>query len=276
MAGLDYQLPGDAMPWPGEPLPRETVRAAREVDVTATETMRLAAEFYAIHRKSGRRDIAAYHADTQGVFDIAHLLNGDHTFYELADAQEADWIDELLGICHELYTRATAHLKSLLGEPVTSMIHGHGTSQGVYFPHAGTRMAEDTAILLSPTTIDRFVLPTIRKAAAAFGGTFAHFCGHHAPLLERLCRTDAVRAIDLGNPEMHDTRPLLEQCAETGTVLYSRLAAEPDEPWEPYVRRIGTLVRETGARVILRPVVFPATRDACQAMLDLWHELTQP
>ncbi len=75
MAGLGYQLPTDAMPWPGESLPREAIRAAKDIDVTATETMRLAAEFYAVHRDSGRNDIAAYHADTQGVFDIAHLLN---------------------------------------------------------------------------------------------------------------------------------------------------------------------------------------------------------
>ncbi len=53
MAGLDYQLPGDAMPWPGEPLAHEAIRAVRSVDVTTTETMRLATEFYAIHRESG-------------------------------------------------------------------------------------------------------------------------------------------------------------------------------------------------------------------------------
>ena len=274
MAGLGYQLPADAMPWPGESLPREAIRAAQDLDVTATETMRLAAEFYAVHRDSGRNDIAAYHADTQGVFDIAHLLNGDHTFYEVADEQEAGWIDELLGICHEIYTRATTQLKAHLDEPATSMIHGHGTSQGVYFPHVGTRMAEDTAILLSPSTIDRFILPTIRRATAAFGGAFVHFCGNHKPLLERLCQTDEVRAIDLGNPEMYDSRWLLECCAKTGTVLYSRLAAEPDEPWQTYVRRIGTLASETGARVILRPLVYPTVRDECQAMRDLWHELT--
>ncbi len=274
MAGLSYHLPTDAMPWPGESLPREAIRAARNIDVAATETMRLAAEFYAVHRDSGRGDIAPYQADTQGVFDIAHLLNGDHTFYEVADEHECGWIDELLGVCHEIYTRATVQLKAHLNEPATSMIHGHGTSQGVYFPHVGTRMAEDTAILLSPLTIDRFILPTIRRAAAGFGGAFVHFCGNHKPLLERLCQMDEVRAIDLGNPEMYDSRWLLERCAETGTVLYSRLAAEPSETWESYVRRLGTLTSMTGARVILRPLVYPTARDECQAMRDLWHEMT--
>jgi hypothetical protein len=274
MAGLSYQLPTDSMPWPGEPLSPEAIRAARNVDLAATETMRLAAAFYAIHRESRRSDIAAYHADTQGVFDIAHLLYGDHIFYDVADNQQAAWVDELLEICLDLYVQATRHLKALLDEPATSMIHGHGTSQGIHFPFTGARLAEDTAILLSPATIERFVVPAIQQAAAAFGGVFVHFCGNHRPLLERLCRMDQVHAIDLGNPEMYDTRWVLEQCAQTGTVLYSRLAAEPDEPWLAYVRRIGKLVRETGARVVLRPVVFPAARDDCQTMRDLWHELT--
>jgi hypothetical protein len=274
MAGLSYQLPPDAMPWPGEPLSRDAIRAARAVDLAATQTMQLAEAFYAIHRDSGRTDIAAYHADTQGVFDIAHLLYGDETFYDVADRQHAAWIDELLDICLSLYVGATRHLKALLEEPANSMIHGHGTSQGVYFPHVGARMAEDTAILLSPATIERFVVPAIEKAAVEFGGAFVHFCGNHRSLLERLCQMKQVRAIDLGNPERYDTRWLLEQCAQTSTVLYSRVAAEPDESWPTYVRRIGALVRETGARVILRPVVFPAGSDECQAMLDTWHEAT--
>jgi hypothetical protein len=154
------------------------------------------------------------------------------------------------------------------------MIHGHGTSQGVYFPAAGARMAEDTAILLSPRMIDRFILPTIRRAAAPFGGAFIHFCGKHPAMLERLCRLDVVKALDLGNPEMYDPRWLLERCAETDTVLYSRLAAEPGEGWEGYLGRLAGLVRQTGARVILRPLVFPKSREDCAAMQALWHGLT--
>jgi hypothetical protein len=275
MAGLDYRLPADSMPWPGEPLEREAIRAAREVDVARTETMQLAAEFYAVHRDCGRGDVVAYHADTQGVFDIAHLLYGQRTFYELADAAEREWIDELLAICLDLHARATRHLKSLLSEPAGAMIHGHGSSQGVYFTTAGTRMAEDTAILLSPAMIDRFIVPTIRRAAAPFGGVFVHFCGKHTTLLERVCGAEEVRAIDLGNPEMYDSRWVLQRCAATDTVLYSRLAAEPGEHWEPYVRRLAGLVRQTGARVILRPTAFPTSRADCAAMRDLWHELTE-
>ena len=45
MAGLGYKLPEGQMPWPGEPLSREAIRAAADVDVADTELMRLAEEF---------------------------------------------------------------------------------------------------------------------------------------------------------------------------------------------------------------------------------------
>jgi hypothetical protein len=274
MAGLSYQLQDDAMPWPGKPLERDGIRAAREINLRDTAIMKLAEEFYTIHRANMPRDIVAYHADTQGVFDIAHLLNGERTFYELAEPDQSDWIEELLEICLGLYVRAAEQLKALLDEPAGTMIHGHGTSQGVHFPTAGTRMSEDTAILLSPRMIDRFILPAIRGAAAPFGGAFVHFCGKHPALLERLCNLDEVRALDLGNPEMYDTRWVLERCAATGTVLYSRLAADPGEDWDAYVRRLASLVRQTGARVVLRPLVFPDNRRECADMQSLWSELT--
>ncbi len=56
-------------------------------------------------------------------------------------------------------------------------------------------------------------------------------------------------------------------------MLRSRVATEPYEQWLPYVRRVGALVKETGAHVILRPMAFPAERVQCQALLELWHEL---
>ena len=135
-------------------------------------------------------------------------------------------------------------------------------------------MAEDTAVLLSPAMIERLIVPMIRQAAAPFGGAFVHFCGKHKPLFERLCTLDEVTAVDLGNPEMYDTHCLLRRCAETHTVLYSRLPAKPQECWRAYIQRLAGLVRETGARVILRPTVFPDTHEEAVEMLGLWHDLT--
>lgn len=274
IAGQAYELAEGAMPWPGEPLDEAAIRAIRHLDIAQAPAMDLAARFYHYHGASGCKDVVAYHPDTQGVFDIAHLLAGDGLLSDLADESRADWVAELLEICLELYLRVSREVKRLLNEEPHSMIHGHGTCQGVYFPHAGVRVAEDTAVLLSPAMIERFVLPAIRRTGDLFGGVFAHFCGRHPGLLRLLCKLPEVKAIDLGNPESYDIRQVLELCAETGTVLYSRVPALPGESWQPYIRRLGQWVAETEARVILRPTVFPETAAECAAMRAIWQEAT--
>lgn len=272
IAGTGYRIPEGSMPWPGEPLTRDAIRAVRQRDITTTRLMQLAREFYAIHKARSDSEIAAYHPDTQGVFDIAHLLAGEDIFLQLSD--EPEWVRELMEICLDLYVRASRELKTTMGQGSGEMIHGHGTPQGVYFPHAGVRISEDTPTLLSPKMLAEVVLPFIERAAGPFGGAFVHYCGRHNPFFEQLCACPQVRAIDLGNSEMYDLRWLLEKCAADNKVLYSRVAAKPGESWETYLRRIAEVINGTGARVILRPMVFPETRAECQAMLDLWHELT--
>ncbi|OQC08863.1 MAG: hypothetical protein BWX80_00110 [Candidatus Hydrogenedentes bacterium ADurb.Bin101] len=154
------------------------------------------------------------------------------------------------------------------------MIHGHGTPQGVYFPHTGTRCSEDTVTLISPEMIDRIVLTEMDRLAKTFGGLFVHFCGQHPSLLEQVCRMNIVHALDLGNPEFYDTRKVMEICAATGTVLHSRVASLPGETWQNYIRRIAALTRETGARLLLRPTLFPESREEAAEMQALWHEYT--
>ncbi|MHC4476772.1 MAG: hypothetical protein ACYTEL_14080 [Planctomycetota bacterium] len=278
MAGQSYEIRAGQMPWCSEPLSPEAIRAARQVDVSETELMQLAAEFYRIHGEKGDGEVSAYQADTQGIFDIAHLVYGDAIFMDVMDQSKVVWITELLEICLELMVKAARQVKECIGEDETWMIHGHGTEQGVYFPDVGLRISEDSPAMISPELIDRFVIPPIERCAEQFGGVFMHYCGKHEYFFERLCRCEGVRAIDLGNPESYDTRRLLELCAETDTVLYSRVAPEEKEKaeqdWQAYTRRLAGLFKETGARCILRPLVYPQALDECATMCELWHELT--
>jgi hypothetical protein len=274
IAGLGYRLQDDQMPWPGDPLPVETIRGASEVDVAQAGLMLRARRFYEIHRDSSEKDrVVPYLPDTQGVFDVAHLLYGDSLFYDASDRAGREWIHELMGICMDLFKTATRYLKDLLGQPSDGMIHGHGTPQGVYFPRGGARICEDTATLFSPAHIDEFIMPYVECAVAPFAGGFAHYCGRHDYLLERLCRCPLIHAVDL-QPGMHDIRWTLERCAETGTVLFSGVEALEGEDWRVYIQRLAQLLKETGARCILRPTVFPTDKDECAEMQEMWHELT--
>lgn len=275
VAGQSFLLQEEQMPWPGEPLDQDAIRAIRTVSIADADLMQRAEAFYALHRDSGELQSVAYHPDTEGVLDIAHMLWGDEIFCDFIDPSRREWLNELLDICLDLYVRVSKHIKTLLHEPLNTMIHGHGTAQGVYFPSAGVRTSDDAAILFSPSSIDEVVIPTIERSVEPFGGAFVHFCGRCEYFFAQLCRSPWIRAIDL-QPGMHDIAWLLERCAETGTVLYSRVEGKAGESWEHYVRRIAGLVHATGARCILRATVHPTERDECTAMADLWHELTTP
>ena len=274
LAGQKYLVQDGQMPWIRAALSREAIRDSKKMSVADNEVMQLAAEFYRIHANSNEDNVVAYLPDTQGVFDVAHLLYGENIFLDIMDQSEKAWLEELLEISLQLIRQATRHLKGFLGEPDDVMIHGHGTPQGIYFPKGGIRLAEDTATLISPKSIQRFVLPMIEKAASYFGGAFVHYCGLHGAFFEMLCRMPDVKAIDLGDPQMYDTRWVMERCAETDTILYSRLPPEPGEAWQHYIYRLGRLVQETGVRCVLRPLLYPRTRVECSKMRDIWHDLT--
>ena len=65
--------------------------------------------------------IAPYLPDTQGVFDLAHLLYGDKIFTAMAGEEaEQGWVLELLEICLDLYLRVTRCIKEMLGEPANT------------------------------------------------------------------------------------------------------------------------------------------------------------
>ncbi len=119
------------------------------------------------------------------------------------------------------------------------------------------------------------IIPYIKRSVHPFGGGFVHYCGYHPTFFEQHTALPEIKAIDLGNPEKYNIRKLLERCAETGTVFYSRVAGELGENWKEYIQRIGSLVADTGARVILRPLIFPATKEECKEMQEIWHEITR-
>ncbi len=271
-AGQSYTIQKDQMPWPGRPMSRDEIQTLPRQDIEHSEMMSLALRFYEVHRSSGENGVLAYQADTQGVFSLAHLLYGDRIFTDLVD--DPKWVHVLLEITTAIHRRAIRALKSAIEEPDGQMAHGHSYPAGIWFPHAGVRISEDTATMVSPRMVPEFVLRYTTRAVDPWGGCFVHYCGKHKALFEALCQMPCVRAIDLGNPEMYDTRWLLERCAATGTVLFSPLAAESGEKWEEYLRRIAQLVHDTRARMILRPVLFPDTPEEALCMQNMWRDLT--
>jgi hypothetical protein len=275
IAGQPFEIRPGLMPWAKQTLTSEQIKAAADINIVDSELFKLAKQFINIHMQRGPCDIKLYHPDTQGIFDIAHLLYGENIFYDILDPSASQWVDELLDISMQLMTRTVDHLKKTMGEEQNRMFHGHGTEQGVFFPHCGIRISEDAPTMISPEMIDRFVIERIEKCGELFGGVFMHYCGKHDYFFEKLCSLGSVKAIDIGNPETYDTKWLFECCSRTNTVLYSRINALEDERWYQYIKRLAQLTKQTGARCILRPLAFPNEKHLCREMLDMWHELTK-
>jgi len=270
--GQEYEVRPGNMPWPAGNLSKDAIRAIELGTIAQAALMGRAETFYSLARE--RRGVVAYHADTQGVFDIAHLLYGDELFIDMATDEGQPWARELIDRALEVYLSVSDHLKSLLGERPGEMIHGHATPQGLYFPHAGVRISEDTATLISPEMIREFLEDPITKSMEPYGGGFVHYCGKHEPFYEFICEHPLVRAIDLGNPELYDVDWLAEIASRTGTVLYTRLPSLEGEGWDEYVTRLGHTAQSSGARMVLRATVYPDTRTECRDMLAMWHDVT--
>ena len=215
-----------------------------------------------------------YLPDTQGVFDLSHLIVGTDLLYLLADRPKQ--VLEIQERSLQLFLRATGLFKELLGEESGSMVHGHGMPIGVWFPDTGARISEDSATLISEDMIREFCLPFIRRAARPFGRLFMHFCGHHPGFLKMLCRMEEVSTLNLGNPEMYELEELFDLCGESGTVYFGHLLAMPGEGGESYLERLAALLRRRQTRLILVSDYHPRGGQEKAALVRRWHDLTRP
>ena len=135
-------------------------------------------------------------------------------------------------------------------------------------------MDPDKAGEVKEIMIEETILPYVERSVEPFGGAFLHYCGLHPTIFDQLTGLSCIKAVDLGNPEKYDLEYLLKRCAQTDTVFYCRIPGQEGEHWRDYTLRIGRMVAETGARVVMRPLIVPPTREECEEMLGIWHELT--
>jgi hypothetical protein len=209
--------------------------------------------------------------DTQGVYDIAHLVLGDAIFLEMYD--DPGFVHHLLKLCLAAYLRVTWALKEALEEPADSGYHGHGMVSGLCLAQGGARVSEDTPTLLQAHHIDEFVIPYIARALAPFGGGFVHYCGRNDHLFEALLETEQVRGINLGNPEKHDPEAFMQAILEHDKFYFGAWPRHPTESLDGYLRRMIAFAggRRKGLIFLLPPAQLGT--DSPQQAVDLWRRL---
>ena len=246
--GLEYQVFSDAYPWLTGHLAKSQIAQVDLGDLINSPMMQQALEFIQWFRMHVPPDVHVYMPDTQGPFDLAHLIYGDQLFLDMYD--DPSFVHELLDLCTKLYIDATKILKKALGEPLESCYHGHALIQGIHMANGGIRISEDTATLLSPGHIDEFVIPYDKRALDEFGGGFIHYCGKNDHLLDAYLALEGVRAINFGNPEMHDFMDTMRRFRTAGVCCFGKWPVLPEESPQAYFKRIGR-VTEGGRRGLI-------------------------
>jgi len=173
----------------------------------ALDTMAFYREALAPYPKC-RGAIHITQTDLQGPFDIAAQLWGSEIFTAFQDKPQ--FLDTLLGLIADTYV----HVCRRVGAASTQ-----GAACDCIYLHfslcrGNCLIKDDSAIMLSPRTYDRFIRPVNERVLQALGSGGIHWCGSGQHWQEAFLATRGLACIDWGNPEMLDLttwEPLLRE-----------------------------------------------------------------
>jgi hypothetical protein len=268
LLGLKYRVFKENYPFLTGHLTKDDILKFNMPDLRNSEMMQRAIEYIQYFKQNIPDWIHVYQPDTQGPFDIAHLIYGNNIFYEVHD--DPEFVHILMRISTDIYKEATIILKEVNREPMTSCYHGHAQARGIYMRNGGVRISEDSATLISPTQIDEFVIPYVREAFQVFGGGFIHYCGKNEYLLQAFLNLDEVRAINLGNPEMYDFEDTMERFLNEEKVCFGLWPKREDETLKDYIQRMkkATNRGERGLLLHFDETMFPEY--SCDDINKMW------
>jgi len=258
----------DTMPWPNGHLSVEEIEHLEVPDdLRRTEGMQRALELLAFYREKVGELAAIFIPDTQGPFDVAHLIRGNDILSDLYE--RPDFVHRLMEVATRIWVDTVRICKESIQEPVGVCYHSGR------FLAVGNRACFDTDTLMGPAHLAEFVEPYVRRAAEAVGGIWAHYCGRNPHLAGMLIgKIDAVRGLNLGNPSMHDRAAYLADCRSHGKFFTGAWCEKAPSQLEPYFRELlGALAgRREGLAL---EVHLPKGADAACAAetMALWHRV---
>ncbi|NOZ64387.1 MAG: hypothetical protein GXO71_05570 [Caldiserica bacterium] len=264
--GLREEVFPDKMPWIREHLTKEQIYRLTPEELEPVCEKGLLPEckryiqFY--KEKLSGTAVRIYLPDTQGVFDLAHLVLGDRIFTEFYD--DPNFVQHLLTLTCYVYQKASLELKSWIGESSSKGYH----SGNLYMSGCGVRSCEDTTTLLSPNLLSR-VLPFLQRSLAPFGG-WIHFCGDGHHLLEPLLKIPEVKGINFGNPEMYEWEDTITKISAWGKVYYGTVKREEKESLRDYFQRVLAPLKKKG-NLIFIPSLHEG--ETAQEAIALWHQV---
>jgi len=264
--GLRQEVFPDKMPWLKERLPKERIASLHPEDlgeISGAGLIPKAVHYYRFFASQSKGRFGLYLPDTQGPFDLAHLIRGDEIFTDLHD--DPGFVRHLLSLCTKVYVEASLFLKRVIGEPPERGLH-----YTLWMEGGGVRVCEDTSTLISASHYERIVLPFLREALKPFGGGWVHFCGRGHHLIEVYLEVPEVKGINLGNPELYDFSKLLPRIAKAGKFYYGTIPREEGESARDYFLRVLSLLGGEKRGLILQCPYDPSWGDP-RGVVEEWR-----
>ncbi len=265
--GLDQEILTDTPPWLQRHLAKDQIKKFEvPEDVSRLGLMPYIREIYEFYRKH-LPGVPTYIADTQGPFDLAHLIYGDAIFYDVHD--DPGFVRHLCELATQAYIRTTEYMKQITGETRDQAYHSC-----FFMAAGGVRCCEDTSTLLSPDSIDEFVRPYTNRALDHFGGGFIHYCGKNDHLMDVILNEmPNCRYFNLGNPEKHDFIDVLRRVKKTGKVYVGGPSRIKGQALETYFQMVLTALDGERRGLILMPDLTAEERGQPAMVMDLWRRL---
>lgn len=245
--GLESEIFEDKMPWLKKHLSKEKIKKIKFDDFEKIEYMGLMKNisvYLEVYKKHLSESIKIYLPDTQGPFDIAHLIRGDEIFTDIYD--DFEFFEHLLEISTYVYIKVTEKLKEIIGEDFEKSYHG-----GFYYiDKGGIRICEDSTTLISPKHLET-ILTYTQKCLKYFGGGWIHFCGKAEHLFNLICEIPEATGINFGNPEKYDFKYVFKKLNEKNKVYLGNVPRKENETWKDYLKRVYEICE--GRNLILIP-----------------------
>lgn len=241
MFGCEISLTMNNMPW-CEPLTEDALLAALDAGIPemtsglgakVLETERLYLETLANYPNL-REAVHVYVCDTQGPFDIAHLVMGHRIYTDLYD--NPDLVHRMLNLATETYIAFTKAQKAIIGEGNTDSYHTHARV------HGGIRICEDSPTNISPAAYLEFCRPYNEWILAEFDGGWIHYCGGGHHIFPHIISTAGLKGVNFGNPELQDLGAIYEAASERGIGIInwkSGQCPEDERAYKTGITRIG-------------------------------------
>ena len=256
----------DQMPWFLENPPKEMIayRVSRIANAKTEGLIPTAVEYIEYFRRRLPENIKLYCYDTQGPFDLAHLIRGSQIYTDVFD--DPEFVRRILEISTELYIRATKVYKEAVSEPLHSGFH-----TALFMENGGVRMCDDSSINLSPKLFREFSLPYISKALAPFSGGWVHFCGNANHLFDMYMEVKEIRGINFGNPEKYDYAAVMEKLISKGKFYFGTWPMQRGESLKDYFSRM--LKPLKGKRGLILQFTRAAGMPPASEIIKLWQSL---